>query len=220
MSSRLTKYEDALTFRQVERRTPTQERAKRRYVAILDAAAEVFSEVGFEAATIDEIAARADTSVGSIYQFFSNKNGLFHAIAKQCLDESGEVFARVLTPELMAQGWEALVEAYLESYFEWERTDIRVRALYSNLQLYAAYEKDDVAMMEKIIDQVATLLKTFIPAMKPQKRRVVATTVVNTTTSFLFLARTAPERRARALLGEVKLLLVRYLRPYVEGEGA
>lgn len=196
---------------------PTQERAKRRYEAILDAAAEVFAEVGFEAATIDDIASRADTSVGSIYQFFENKNGLFHAIARKCLEESGEVFGRVLTPDLMAQGWEALIEGFLDAYFAWERSDVRVRALYSNLQLYAAYEQDDVAMMQSIIDQVATLLRAFIPDMKPHKRRVVATTVVNTTTSFLFLARTAPERQANLLLAEVKVLLVRYLRPYVEG---
>lgn len=196
---------------------PTQARAKRRYEAILDAAAEVFSEVGFEAATIDEIASRAETSVGSIYQFFENKNGLFHAIAQQCLEASNDVFGRVLTPDLMAQGWEALIEGFLDAYFEWERSDIRVRALYSNLQLYAAYEKEDVAMMQSIIDQVATLLRAFVPDMKPQKRRVVATTVVNTTTSFLFLARTAPQRQANLLLAEVKVLLVRYLRPYVEG---
>lgn len=195
---------------------PTQERGRRRVESILDAAAEVFAKSGFDAATIDAIAERAECSVGSIYRFFDNKQALFSAIAETCLERSAAVFASAVTPERMAAGWEALVEGFLDTYLEWERTDVRVRALYTNLQMYAAYEAKDAAMMSSLIDQSALLIATFAPSLKPKKRRLVATTVVNTATSFLFLARSASDREAKALLGETKLLLLRYLRPYVE----
>src|SRR5690242_20024053 len=63
-----------------ERRVPTQDRSRLRLERILDAAAEVFSEVGIDAATTESIAARAGTSIGSLYQFFPNKRAVFYAI--------------------------------------------------------------------------------------------------------------------------------------------
>ncbi len=48
--------------------------------SIIQAAIEVFSKKGFQAATISEIAERADVSEGSIYQYFKNKEDLFFSI--------------------------------------------------------------------------------------------------------------------------------------------
>jgi len=48
--------------------------------SIIQAAIEVFSKKGFQAATISEIAQRADVAEGSIYQYFKNKEDLFFSI--------------------------------------------------------------------------------------------------------------------------------------------
>jgi len=50
------------------RRLPQQARSREH--RILDAAAELFAEIGCESATTDEIAKRANTSVGGLYRFF------------------------------------------------------------------------------------------------------------------------------------------------------
>jgi AcrR family transcriptional regulator len=55
------------------RRQPKQQRGQQRVAKILTAAAEVFAEVGYAAATTQQIADRANTAVGSIYQFFPDK---------------------------------------------------------------------------------------------------------------------------------------------------
>jgi AcrR family transcriptional regulator/transposase-like protein len=62
------------------RRQPQQKRGKQRVEKILIAAAEVFAEAGFAAATIQQIADRANTAVGSIYQFFPDKLAIFNAL--------------------------------------------------------------------------------------------------------------------------------------------
>lgn len=62
------------------RRTPQQARGQQRVEAILSAAEAYFVEVGYEAATTNELAARAGVSIGSIYQFFPNKAAILHAI--------------------------------------------------------------------------------------------------------------------------------------------
>jgi TetR/AcrR family fatty acid metabolism transcriptional regulator len=48
--------------------------------SIIQAAIEVFSKKGFQAATVSEIAEMADVADGSIYQYFKNKEDLFFSI--------------------------------------------------------------------------------------------------------------------------------------------
>lgn len=49
-------------------------------VEILDAAIKLFTEKGFEGATIEEIAEKAEVGVGTVYNYFSSKRGLLLAL--------------------------------------------------------------------------------------------------------------------------------------------
>jgi AcrR family transcriptional regulator len=62
-------------------RIPTQERGTRRVEAILDAAAELITEVGVEGITVQSLAERADTSKGSLYHFFPDVPAVLRALA-------------------------------------------------------------------------------------------------------------------------------------------
>src|SRR5271165_3498266 len=81
------------------RKAPKQERGQRRIACILEAAAEEFARVGFDAATTNGIAARAKTSVGSLYQFFPNKEAILEALTEHYLGEIRALHAVVLADE-------------------------------------------------------------------------------------------------------------------------
>jgi AcrR family transcriptional regulator len=57
-------------------RAPKRARGKQRVADLLQAAAAVFAEKGYEAATMTEIAIRAGAPIGSLYQFFPVKDAL------------------------------------------------------------------------------------------------------------------------------------------------
>jgi len=59
-----------------ETKAPRRRRGKARVAALTGAGVAVFAEVGFDAATMTEIAARAGASIGSLYQFFPTKEHL------------------------------------------------------------------------------------------------------------------------------------------------
>jgi AcrR family transcriptional regulator len=59
---------------------PRQSRAEATRRALLDAALDVFTEQGYDAASIAEVVRRADASVGSLYHHFGGKVDLFLAI--------------------------------------------------------------------------------------------------------------------------------------------
>ncbi|WP_157739119.1 TetR/AcrR family transcriptional regulator [Labrenzia sp. VG12] len=59
-----------------QRRQPKQLRSRLMVETIVEAAHQVFSEHGFEGATTNQIAERAGISIGSLYQYFPNKDAL------------------------------------------------------------------------------------------------------------------------------------------------
>ena len=62
-----------------------QRRAEDRPREICSAALEVFSEKGFAAAKLDEIARRAGVSKGTLYLYFKDKEDIFRAVVRETI---------------------------------------------------------------------------------------------------------------------------------------
>jgi AcrR family transcriptional regulator len=75
-------------------REPQRSNGKLRVAAILEAAAVVIAEKGYEAATMAEIAARSGTKIGSLYRFFPNKESLADTIVVSARENLDTVFDR------------------------------------------------------------------------------------------------------------------------------
>jgi AcrR family transcriptional regulator len=91
MKTGSNKYEDILTMENMRvpsqkssseprTRLPKRQRGHERVAILLEAAARVFLEKGYDAATMTEIAAAANSSIGSLYQFFPTKPLLAEAL--------------------------------------------------------------------------------------------------------------------------------------------
>jgi AcrR family transcriptional regulator len=65
------------------RKSPSQERSRLTVNRILDAATRIFHEQGYTGATTNDIADEADVSVGSLYQYFPNKDALLVALTQR-----------------------------------------------------------------------------------------------------------------------------------------
>jgi Transcriptional regulator len=66
---------------------PRQKRGERRVAALLAAAAEVFAEKGYRAATMSAIAEKAAAPIGSLYQFFPSKEAIADGLLSRYLIE-------------------------------------------------------------------------------------------------------------------------------------
>jgi len=75
------------------RRVPQQQRGERRVAALLDATAAEISESGYDAATMSAIAERAGASIGSLYQFFPNKESITQALRSRYARSLDEFWA-------------------------------------------------------------------------------------------------------------------------------
>lgn len=68
------------------RRKPRQVRAELTRERILTAAAHVFAERGYAGGTTNRIAERARISIGSLYQYFPNKDAILAELLIQHID--------------------------------------------------------------------------------------------------------------------------------------
>jgi AcrR family transcriptional regulator len=80
---------------------PQRRPGRERVAKLLEVGAAVIAEKGYEAATMAEIAARADSPIGSLYRFFPSKELLAEALidryTEQIEEEFGKIAARAKT---------------------------------------------------------------------------------------------------------------------------
>lgn len=69
------------------RKKPVQERSKATVAALLTATAQVLVEEGYHRASTNRIAKRAGVSVGSLYQYFPNKDALINSLLERLVDK-------------------------------------------------------------------------------------------------------------------------------------
>ncbi len=83
-------------------------------LAILDAAREVFGELGFETATVRDIVRRSGLSVGAFYNYYRSKEEVFDALA----DDGARRFKPILQAQsAKATDFESYVRAAVSAYF-------------------------------------------------------------------------------------------------------
>jgi AcrR family transcriptional regulator len=74
------------------RKVPTQLRGQQRVSDLLSAANSEFSAAGYDSATMSNVAKRAKASIGSLYQFFPNKEALARELRAKYGRELDEIW--------------------------------------------------------------------------------------------------------------------------------
>jgi AcrR family transcriptional regulator len=83
--------------------------------AILEAALEVFGELGYDAASVRDVIRRTDLASGTFYNYFPDKAAIFRALVEQTGDEARR---RVRTARINARSAREFVEDAYRAYFE------------------------------------------------------------------------------------------------------
>ncbi|MBY5971206.1 TetR/AcrR family transcriptional regulator [Ferrimonas balearica] len=115
------------------RKTPVQTRSRVTVDAIFEATIQVLLREGMRALTTTRVAERAGVSVGTMYQYFPNKQALVYALNERYLDAlAGRIEATCA--EMRGAPLAEMVEALIDTYWtaKTERADV-TRALYRSV---------------------------------------------------------------------------------------
>lgn len=101
------------------RTEPTQRRSSQRLDALLDAAAEIVDEIGFERLTTQMVAERAGASIGTVYRYFPDRVAVLHALRERSVRRFRERVAELLERAEPCNWWqivEIAIDACVELY--------------------------------------------------------------------------------------------------------
>lgn len=90
--------------------------AAQRREAILDAAQEIFSSVGYANASMAQITAKAEFGVGTIYQFFPGKQELFSEVVIRGIESYVSGLRQITAAE---SPWKEQLRAYIAYQLTW-----------------------------------------------------------------------------------------------------
>jgi AcrR family transcriptional regulator len=180
---------------------------------ILDTAAQVFAEVGFDAASTNMIAARAGVPIGSVYQFFPNKDAIAEALAARFVNRLRETQA-IFGPEIEHLPVDELIDHVIDPLVDFHVAHPGFQQLFTGSlvspRLAAAVE----AFLAAVVGRAEAVLVVRAPGLSPECRARCARVSVELVRAVLPLvvaAATPAEREA--MVAELKAAQRGYLGP-------
>lgn len=200
------------------RRIPVQQRSRETVEIILDAAAQVFAERGFTGGTTNHIAVRAGVSIGSLYQYFPNKDSILVGLMERHLAEGQRHIAeRMRKVSGRTRKPRRLLRGLIETMVSDEVIDPRLH----RVLLEAAIRSPTVIqrgriILDEVLDEVVRVIEGHMletPAIRVKNTALAAR--VATLTGFLlthwFVLAGTEEVEPERYVDEVADLLTRYL---------
>lgn len=175
------------------KKTPTQERSRQTVEALIEATARTVADRGWANTTTNHIAERAGVSVGSLYQYFENREELFAALIEreisrvtQKLDEQIPFMLKADAPTAiraalevaftyfesneklfteLANNWQATGRTDFADAFEAYMLDAMRMFMAQN---YASYEPVDINTLSFIMSNATMFVLSRFVSRKPK----------------------------------------------------
>ena len=198
------------------RKSASQERSRATVQALLDATARVLTREGYDRASTNRIAATAGVSVGSLYQYFPNKEALVAALVarhnREMLDLLREALKEVASLDL-ATAIAKLVRAAVDAH----RVDPALHRVFDE----QVPRMGQLAKIEALQGETFQLVRSYLEERRDEisvrdldsTTSILVTTVEALTHQFVIHRPGAPERDRDRFIDEVTRLVVGYLQP-------
>ena len=200
------------------RRQPQQARSQERVQQILAAAEQLFVETGYDSTTTRAIASRAGVSVGSLYQFFPDKEAILKALAIQYMQAQYQRFLDLHSPAAVKLPLRSYVDNMIDVFDQFYTDYPGSQAIFEQLLNTITWSKiekiDDFEY--QVIDELARFFQARQPSLPMTKCEHMAMIITKTTSELLWLSLSGDRAFRQDLVAETKLLTWSYLQQYLD----
>ena len=127
------------------RREPNQRRSRERVEGILAAAAALIVEKGSDAMRMGEVAAKADVSIGSLYQYFPDKAAIIRRLAERYNGEGRACIQAALATPRSMKDLRAAFLGLVDTYYALFLASPVMRDIWSGTQADKALREIELA---------------------------------------------------------------------------
>lgn len=140
-------------------RTFAQDRARRTYESLIEAAGVAFMENGYDATGSPEIAARAGVAVGTFYRYFDDKKQVFLEVCRRSLAQGYQRILERLTPDhFVGKARRATIAEAIDILLEHVAMYPRMHRVFVEMSL----RDDDVARLRHAFDDASRARLTML----------------------------------------------------------
>ena len=203
------------------RNIPRQPRSQQTVDLILDTAANLFVEVGYENTTTNAIAEKAGLSIGTLYRYFPDKDAVLKALADRYQQQARLLFAALFVEDAKYLPLEILLDRLIDPFLEM----YLAHPAYAHILLGSDVSTDIAAasfgMEAEMIAGMADFYRLLAPGLD-EKRAHLSATVSKASVKMLIslLVVSQDEQYRTEIISEVKSMLLGYLGPILRQENS
>lgn len=193
------------------RKTPRQDRATATRARILEAAGEVFAAYGYAAGTTNRIAESAGVSVGSLYQYFPNKDSILVELVRDHVKTGTAATLAVVPATIDAAALPATVRGVIAAMVEVHAGDRRLhQVLFEEAPRPGSLLEELHDLEDHAVAVVSALLLGVYPGADEValRARIVAVTIESLVHRFVASDRPLDAER---FVDEVARMVVAYI---------
>jgi AcrR family transcriptional regulator len=186
---------------------------------ILHAAAELFAEAGYESATTNAIAARAEISIGSLYQYFPDKDAILQALADRYLEQLRMLYDGIVTEDVVYLPLPVLIDRLVDSFADFHLACPACKHILLGSDVSADIAAASAEMEQETTERFKRLLQLKAADMDDNQARLLAMVCKAVAKAMLPLLAAAADGESQAQVrAELKRLLLAYLGPIIGGD--
>jgi AcrR family transcriptional regulator len=195
------------------RKLAKQARSEATVEAIIQAGAQVFERHGYAAASTNRIAERAGVSIGSLYQYYPNKDAILLELARRHVADSTAQLAPHLERLNRGARWDEVLPGLVCAMVAMHAVAPRLhRSLFEETPLPKPLREELQQLEDALVEQTAKALAAD-PEWAPAHPRLAASVVVNAIEGLTHrLVLRAPDGvRSEAIAAEITTLVRSYV---------
>jgi AcrR family transcriptional regulator len=198
------------------RREPRQARSQERVDRILAVAQSLFVAQGYSGTTTNAIAAAAQVSIGSLYQFFPDKAAILQALSLQHAVQLRQHLTAILdTAEVAALPLAAYLDRLIDATEQFFIENPGYQAIYMEVQgTMPELDEIDRALDMELIQDLSAAFSQRHAALTPEDCDAIGFVLVKSVGNILWLSLAQEEKFRQRLVVETKRLALSYLQSY------
>jgi AcrR family transcriptional regulator len=195
----------------IQRRKPTQARARERVERILAAATEMIAETGSDAMRMTELAERAGVPIGSLYQYFPDKPAILRTLAIAVMERVRERLAASLQDIVDREDALARVDALLKGYYDLFLDEPVTRDIWSGTQSDKALQELDIEDSRENATLFFDALKHLVPKREHARLEAASFLLMQLSGAAVRLAIAVERKQGDRLIAEYRGMMRREL---------
>jgi AcrR family transcriptional regulator len=199
------------------RKRPRQERSQEMVERILASAQLVMKESGQDGLTTIAIAQREGLSVGSLYQYFPNKEAIVLELARRWLAAFRAALAetRAADPPSDLAGFERILHGFFATVARIYRENVDLLPVLEAMQANPELRRIDAEHDAAIVEAMAGWFAQINPSLDPAAAHRLGLIMLEAGHPCFVTAATREPAVGTALLGDLERMVLALLRPYL-----